>query len=38
MHMDMSVATKVANNLWLQMALLGAMAVVLIGSAGKFIW
>jgi hypothetical protein len=38
MHMDMHVATKAANNLWLQMALLGVVAVVLIGLAAKFIW
>jgi hypothetical protein len=28
----------VAKNLWLQMALLSAGAVVLIGLAAKFIW
>jgi hypothetical protein len=40
MHMDMNVTTKtaLAKNLWLQMALLGVVAVVLIAVAAKFIW
>ena len=37
MHMDMHVTT-LAKNLWLQMALLGVVAVVLIAVAAKFIW
>ena len=38
--MDMHVTTKgaLAKNLWLQMALLGVLAVVLIALAAKFIW
>ena len=39
MHMDTHVTTKdLAKNLWLQMALLGVVAVVLIALAAKFIW
>jgi hypothetical protein len=40
MRMDMNVTTKaaLAKNLWLQMALLGVVAVVLIALAAKFIW
>ena len=37
--MDTHVTTKdLAKNLWLQMTLLGAVAVVLIALAAKFIW
>jgi len=37
--MDTHVTTKdLAKNLWLQMALLGVVAVVLIALAAKFIW
>ena len=35
--MDMHVTT-LTKNLWLQMALLGVVAVVLIAVAAKFIW
>jgi len=35
--MDMHVTT-LTKNLWLQMALLGVVAVVLIAMAAKFIW
>ena len=35
--MDMHVTT-LAKNLWLQMGLLGAVGVVLIALAAKFIW
>ena len=35
--MDMHVTT-LTKNLWLQMALLGVVAIVLIALAAKFIW